>query len=107
MKEILTIREAQEIVDGWIKTVGNGYFSELTNMVLLTEEVGELARIFARVFGDQKSKEGDLRKGISEELADIIWVVMCLANQTDTDLTEAFKESLRKKTARDASRFCK
>lgn len=105
MSEGMSIRDAQLATDEWIQTVGGGYFSEMTNMVLLTEEVGELARLVARIYGDQIAKEGDLRKGLSEELADILWVVMCLANQTGVDLTEAFQATLNKKTCRDASRF--
>lgn len=105
ISEGLTLREAQSATDEWIRTVGGGYFSELTNMVLLTEEVGELARLIARIYGDQIAKEGDMQKGVSEELADILWVVMCLANQTGVDLTEAFRATLKKKTDRDAARF--
>lgn len=101
----ISINEAQRLVDDWIKSVGGGYFSELTNMALLTEEVGELARVIARVYGDQVAKEGDLRKGLAEELADVMWVVVCLANQTGTDLTDAFKASLEKKRTRDKNRF--
>lgn len=101
----LTIKEAQQTVDRWIKSIGNGYFSELTNMALLTEEVGELARLIARIYGEQVAKEGDLRKGIGEELADIFWVVLCLANQTGVDLSEALLASIRKKTQRDSGRF--
>lgn len=101
----MSIEEAQRLVDEWIKNIGGGYFSELTNMVLLTEEVGELARIVARVYGDQKAKEGDLKKGLSEELADIMWVTLCLANQTGVDMTAALQASLEKKTRRDRNRF--
>lgn len=101
----MEISHAQRLVDEWIKEIGNGYFSELTNMVLLTEEVGELARLMARIYGEQVAKEGDLRKGLGEEMADILWVLMCLANQTGVDLTEAFEKSMRKKTMRDANRF--
>lgn len=101
----LTVAEMQSQVDSWINKIGGGYFSELTNMVLLTEETGELARIIARVYGDQKAKDGDLKKGLAEELADVLWVTVCLANQTGVDLTEAFSASLRKKTERDADRF--
>lgn len=103
----MTIKEAQQAVDKWIKNIGNGYFSELTNMVLLTEETGELARVIARLFGDQIAKEGDLRKGLKEEMADVLWVLICLANQTGVDLTEALEESIRKKTERDSHRFDK
>lgn len=101
----MEIKEAQRVVDEWIRGIGGGYFSELTNMVVLTEEVGELARVIARVYGDQVAKEGDLRKSLSEELADVLWVVICLANQTGVDLTEALKASLEKKTKRDKNRF--
>lgn len=101
----LTIKEAQNTVDEWIHTIGGGYFSELTNMVLLVEETGELARVIARVYGDQVAKEGDLRKSMKEEMADILWVLICLANQTGVNLTEAFRESLIKKCNRDKNRF--
>lgn len=100
-----TIREAQGQVDEWIRTIGGKYFSELTNMALLTEEVGELARIIARVYGEQVSKKGDLRNSLAEEMADVLWVVICLANQTGVDLTEAFRSSLEKKRERDRERF--
>ena len=105
MKEELTLREAQRRVDHWIRTIGVRYFSELTNMALLAEETGELARVIARVYGDQVAKEGDLRKSLAEEMADVLWVLICLANQTGTDLTEAFEASMKKKTERDAGRF--
>lgn len=104
----MTIEEMQKAVDGWIQTVGGGYFSELTNMALLTEETGELARVVARVFGDQVAKPGDLtdpQANLREEMADVLWVLVCLANQTGVNLTEAFAETLRKKTTRDANRF--
>ena len=101
----ITKREAQAMVDGWIRTIGGRYFSELTNMALLTEETGELARVIARVYGDQVAKEGDLRKGLAEEMADVMWVLVCLANQTGVDLTEAFRASLEKKSTRDLNRF--
>ena len=101
----MEIKEAQQIVDEWIKTVGNGYFDELTNMALLTEEVGELARIIARVYGRQVAKEGDLRHSLGEELADVLWVVICLSNQTGVDLTAALEASLEKKRTRAAHRF--
>lgn len=101
----ITIREAQAMVDGWIRTIGGRYFSELTNMALLTEETGELARVIARVYGDQVAKEGDLRKGLAEEMADVMWVLVCLANQTGVDLAEAFRASLEKKSTRDLNRF--
>ena len=102
MKDI-TIREAQKIVDDWIKTYGVRYFSELTNMAILTEEVGELARIMARKYGDQSFKEGE-KHNLGDEMADILWVLMCLANQTGIDLTEALKKNIEKKTSRDKNR---
>lgn len=101
----LSIREAQAAVDHWIKDIGKGYFSELTNMVLLTEETGELARVIARLYGDQVAKEGDLRKSLKEEMADVLWVLICLANQTGVDLTDALRQSMEKKTRRDYHRF--
>ena len=100
----MTITEAQKLVDDWIKTYGVRYFNELTNMAQLTEEVGEVARIIARRFGEQSEKESDRNKDLGDELADVMWVVMCLANQTDIDLEEAFKRNLLKKTTRDATR---
>lgn len=102
MNEI-TIREAQKMVDNWIKTYGVRYFSELTNMAILTEEVGELARIMARKYGDQSFKEGE-NHNLGDEMADILWVLMCLANQTGIDLTEALKKNIEKKTSRDKNR---
>lgn len=97
------------MVDTWIRETGGGYFSELTNMVLLTEEVGELARVVARIYGDQVAKPGDLKpdskENLSEELADVLWVLLCLANQTGVDMTRALQASLEKKTRRDAERF--
>lgn len=103
------LQDVQKSVDDWIQDIGKRYFSELTNMALLTEEVGELARVIARVYGDQKPKSGDLREDVKEqlgeEMADVIWVVACLANQTGIDLSEAFAASLRKKTERDRNRF--
>ena len=101
--EDITIKEAQEAVDRWIKTYGVRYFSELTNMAVLTEEVGELARIMARKYGEQSFKEGE-KEDISEEMADVLWVLICLANQTGVDLTEAFRQSIEKKTRRDKDR---
>lgn len=101
-KEI-TIREAQKMVDDWIKTYGVRYFSELTNMTVLTEEVGELARIMARMYGDQSFKEGE-KHDLGDEMADVLWVLMCLANQTGVDLTEALKKNIEKKTTRDKNR---
>ena len=100
----MTINEAQQQVDGWIKTVGVRYFSELTNMAILTEEVGELARIMARTYGDQSFKKTDLGKNIADEMADVLWVLICLANQTGVNLTEAFQKNIEKKTNRDAER---
>lgn len=99
----LTIQDAQQIVDQWIKQYGVRYFSELTNMACLTEEVGELARVIARKFGDQSFKEGE-KDNIGEEMADILWVLICLANQTHIDLTEEFRKSMNKKTSRDKER---
>ena len=100
----MTIKEAQHTVDQWIKTHGVRYFSELTNMVILTEEVGELARIMARTYGEQSFKETDKAKSLPDEMADVLWVLLCLANQTGVDLETALKENLQKKTERDASR---
>lgn len=100
-----TLNEVQHSVDKWIKEIGKGYFSELTNMALLTEETGELARLIARIYGEQKSKPGDMESSLSEELADVLWVAVCLANQTGTNLTDAFRETIRKKTSRDKKRF--
>ena len=101
---VMTIHEAQQQVDGWIKTVGVRYFSELTNMAILTEEVGELARIMARTYGDQSFKKTDLDKNLADEMADVLWVLICLANQTGVNLTEAFQKNIEKKTNRDAER---
>lgn len=100
----ITLSEAQQQVDIWIKTVGVRYFSELTNMAILTEEVGELARIMARTYGDQSFKKSDMGKNLSDEMADILWVLICLANQTGVNLTEAFVQNLQKKNLRDADR---
>lgn len=99
----MTIEEAQQSVDRWVKTYGVRYFSELTNMAVLTEEVGELARVMARKYGDQSFKAGE-RDNLSEEMADILWVLCCLANQTGVNLTEAFQQSIEKKTRRDTER---
>lgn len=99
----MTIKEAQETVDSWIKEYGVRYFSELTNMACLTEEVGELARIIARKYGDQSFKEGE-KCDLSDEMADVLWVLLCLANQTGVDLTKALARNLAKKTQRDATR---
>lgn len=101
--EEITLQEAQNLVDEWIHKYGVRYFSELTNMACLTEEVGELARIMARKYGDQSFKEGE-KTDPAEELADILWVLICLANQTGVDLTKAFKDSFIKKTKRDSAR---
>ncbi len=100
----MTIQEAQGTVDQWIKTHGVRYFNELTNMAMLTEEVGEVARIVARRYGEQSEKESDKDMDLSEELADVLWVVMCLANQTGVDLTKAFTRNMEKKTLRDRDR---
>ena len=99
----LSIRGAQRMVDQWIKDYGVRYFSELTNMACLTEEVGELARVMARTYGDQSFKAGE-RRDLGEEMADVMWVLMCLANQTGVDLETALRASLEKKTSRDAER---
>ncbi len=100
----ITLRESQKIVDDWIKTVGVRYFSELTNTAVLMEEVGELARIMARTYGDQSYKKSDERYNLAEEMADILFVLICLANQTGVDLTAAFTQNLAKKTKRDKTR---
>lgn len=100
----MTIEQAQQEVDSWIKTIGVKYFSELTNMTILTEEVGELARIMARTYGDQSFKESDKSKDMADEMADILWVLICLANQTGVDLTQALKKNIEKKTIRDKDR---
>jgi len=100
----MTISEAQQKVDEWIKTYGVRYFSELTNMAILSEETGEVARIIARKYGDQSIKEKESIEDLGDELADVLWVLICLANQTGVDLTEAFENNLRKKTERDSSR---
>lgn len=99
----MTIQEAQKAVDQWVKTFGVRYFSELTNMAVLTEEVGELARVMARKYGDQSFKAGE-NDNLGEEMADILWVLCCLANQTGVDLTQEFRKSVEKKTLRDANR---
>ena len=103
MDNDITIREAQQLVDQWIKQYGVRYFSELTNMACLTEEVGELARIMARKYGDQSFKQGE-EQAPADEMADVLWVLMCLANQTGVDLTEALRKNLEKKTSRDKTR---
>ncbi len=99
----MTIKEAQEAVDQWIKTYGVRYFSELTNMAVLTEEVGELARVIARKYGDQSFKVGE-KENLGDEMADVLWVLLCLANQTGIDLTEELKKNIAKKTERDKQR---
>ena len=103
MNDEITIKQAQLIVDQWIKQYGVRYFSELTNMACLTEEVGELARVMARKYGDQSFKKGEPQDP-ADEMADVLWVLLCLANQTGVDLTEALKRNLEKKTRRDATR---
>lgn len=104
MKKDITLADAQQMVDEWIRTYGVRYFSELTNMTILTEEVGELARLMARTYGDQSFKKSDEGRELGDEMADILWVLMCMANQTGVDLTEAFRKNLEKKTARDNKR---
>ncbi|WP_245579213.1 nucleotide pyrophosphohydrolase [Algoriphagus mannitolivorans] len=103
IKEI-TISEAQNLVDQWIKTVGVRYFNELTNMTILMEEVGELARIMSRTYGEQSFKESDKGKDLGDEMADVLWVLICLANQTGVDLTQALQKNFEKKNIRDANR---
>jgi len=100
----ITLPEAQQMVDQWIKTIGMRYFSELTNLAILTEEVGELARILARTYGDQSFKKSDEGKDMADEMADVLWVLICLANQTGVDLNEAFLKNMEKKTSRDKDR---
>ncbi len=104
MDQDITIREAQKQVDEWIKTVGVRYFNELTNMTILTEEVGELARIMARTYGEQSFKESDKEHNMADEMADILWVLICLANQTGVDLASAFEKNMAKKSQRDKDR---
>ena len=104
MENDLTLREAQSTVDQWIKTIGVRYFNELTNMAMLTEEVGEVARIIARRYGEQSEKESDKNKDLGDEMADVLFVLICLANQTGVDLEEALKRNLEKKTNRDMDR---
>ncbi len=104
MNEDITIRNAQSQVHEWISKYGVRYFSELTNMAILTEEVGEVARIIARKYGDQSSKNSDLKSDLADELADVLWVLICLANQTGVDLTDAFMKNMEKKTERDQLR---
>lgn len=100
----MTILEAQQQVDTWIKTTGVRYFSELTNMTILTEEVGELARLMARTYGDQSFKESDKHRDLGDEMADVLWVLICLANQTGVNLTEALEKNFEKKSVRDVER---
>jgi len=100
----MTIQEAQQTVDHWINTTGVRYFSELTNMAVLTEEVGEVARLMSRTYGDQSFKETDNEKSLSDELADVLWVLLCIANQTGIDLTEALQRNFEKKNSRDRQR---
>ena len=103
MQQNITIADAQQMVDSWIRNYGVRYFSELTNMAVLTEEVGELARVMSRKYGDQSFKEGENRNP-ADEMADVLWVLLCLANQTGVDLTQAFIDNIRKKTSRDRNR---
>jgi NTP pyrophosphatase (non-canonical NTP hydrolase) len=100
----ITLQRAQELVDQWIKTHGVRYFSELTNMAMLSEEVGEVARIIARRYGEQSEKESDKSKDLGDEMADVLWVLLCLANQTGVNLTESFQKNMEKKTERDKNR---
>jgi len=104
MQHDLTLRRAQKEVDQWITTTGVRYFNELTNMAMLTEEVGEVARIIARRYGEQSEKESDKSKDLGDEMADVLWVLMCLANQTGVDLQDAFTKNMEKKNVRDATR---
>src|SRR6187401_3534972 len=100
----MTLEQAQQSVDGWIKTNGVRYFNELTNMAILTEEVGEVSRIIARRYGEQSEKESDKDKDLGDELADVLWVVICLANQTGVDLEDSFRKNMEKKSNRDKDR---
>ncbi|WP_224999348.1 nucleotide pyrophosphohydrolase [Cesiribacter sp. SM1] len=100
----MTIKEAQEQVDAWIRTTGVRYFNELTNTAILMEEVGELARLMARTYGEQSFKESDKNRDLGDEMADVLWVLMCLANQTGVDLTQALQKNIEKKTLRDSER---
>ena len=104
MSNEISISEAKKMVDDWIRQYGVRYFSELTNMTILTEEVGELARIMARTYGDQSFKKSDEKYNLADEMADVLWVLVCLANQTGVDLTEAFRKNIEKKTNRDNKR---
>ena len=101
----ITLKQAQEQVDNWIKTYGVRYFNELTNMTILTEEVGELARIMARTYGEQSFKESDKHRDLGDEMADVLWVLLCLANQTGDDLTAAFEKNLQKKTEKSSLHY--
>lgn len=103
----ITIKEAQHKIDQWIKTVGVKYFNELTNLGILMEEVGELSRLIVRIYGEQSFKETDKNKKLSDEMADVLWVLMCLANQTGVDLTEALQKNFEKKNVRDSERHKK
>jgi NTP pyrophosphatase (non-canonical NTP hydrolase) len=100
----MTIEQAQQQVDEWIKTYGVRYFGELTNMAILTEEVGELARVISRTYGEQSFKKSDKEYNLADEMADVMWVLICLANQTGVNLTEAFERNMQKKTSRDNTR---
>lgn len=102
--EQITLNDAQRLVDDWIKTYGVRYFNELTNMAILTEEVGEVARIISRTYGEQSFKESDKNRDLADEMADVLWVLLCLANQTGVNLTEAFRKNIAKKTDRDKER---
>lgn len=102
--EEITIRQAQEMVDSWINTTGVRYFNELTNMAILTEEVGEVARLMSRIYGEQSFREKDKEKKLADELADVLWVIVCIANQTGVDLTDALVRNFRKKDLRDGDR---
>jgi len=102
--EEISLRQAQSMVDQWIRTTGVRYFSELTNMAILTEEVGEVARLMSRLYGDQSFKESDKKINLGDELADVLWVLLCIANQTGVDLTAALRQNLEKKEARDKER---
>ncbi len=104
LTEEISIRQAQQMIDEWIRTTGVRYFSELTNMAILTEEVGEVARLMSRLYGDQSFKDSDLQKNLPDELADVLWVLICIANQTGIDLTEALQKNLEKKNIRDTTR---
>lgn len=104
MNNDISISEAQKMVDDWIRQYGVRYFTELTNMAILTEEVGELARIMARTYGDQSFKKSDEKYNLADEMADVLWVLVCMANQTGVDLTQAFRKNIEKKTNRDNKR---